>query len=73
MTINHKDILDLMEWRSLSQCVNSSSSSMVSAPGTCIAEDYRNRDYASPLYFSNMLLQIWVLIIQKMMHGLLLI
>ena len=51
MTINHKDILDLMEWRSLSQAMNLNSQSIIPSPGAAISQDYRNRDYASPLYF----------------------
>ena len=51
MTINHKDILDLMEWRSLNQCTTTGNASMASAVGVTIAEDYRNRDYASPLFY----------------------
>jgi len=51
MTINHKDILDLMEWRSLSQAMNINSQSILPSSGTAISQDYRNRDYASPLYF----------------------
>ena len=51
MTINHKDILDLMEWRSLSQMVTISNQSITNANGSVIAQDYRNRDYANPLFY----------------------
>ena len=51
MTINHKDILDLMEWRSLSQMVTTTNGTFANANGIAIADDYRNRDYASPLFY----------------------
>jgi hypothetical protein len=51
MTINHKDILDLMEWRSLSQMITTSNATFANANGVVIADDYRNRDYASPLLY----------------------
>jgi hypothetical protein len=51
MTINHKDILDLMEWRSLSQMIGTSNLTFANANGIVIADDYRNRDYASPLFY----------------------
>lgn len=51
MTINHKDILDLMEWRSLSQQISLNNQAFANSLGSCIAEDYRNRDYASPLFY----------------------
>jgi hypothetical protein len=51
MTINHKDILDLMEWRSLSQMITSNNQTFANANGIVIAEDYRNRDYANPLFY----------------------
>jgi len=51
MTINHKDILDLMEWRSLSQMITTSNATFANANGIVIADDYRNRDYAHPLFY----------------------
>ena len=51
MTINHKDILDLMEWRSLSQMITTTNLTFANANGIVIAEDYRNRDYANPLFY----------------------
>lgn len=51
MTINHKDILDLMEWRSLSQMVTTTGGTLANANGIVIADDYRNRDYAHPLFY----------------------
>lgn len=51
-TLTYRDILDFPEWRSLSQAYGHSSSATATASaGTCIAEDYRCRDYASPLFF----------------------
>jgi hypothetical protein len=40
-----------MEWRSLSQPMTSSSTSIVTNAGTVIANDYRNRDYATPMFY----------------------
>jgi hypothetical protein len=51
MTINHKDILDLMEWRSLSQMVTIGNQTFANTVGTVIANDYRNRDYAHPIFY----------------------
>lgn len=51
-TLTTRDILDLPEWRSIAQAMAGSvSAGTFSAAGACIAEDYRCRDYASPLFF----------------------
>lgn len=53
-TLSNKYIVDLPEWRALSQPVAGGFSPVTGTNGICMAPDMRCRDYASPhVYFSN--------------------
>jgi hypothetical protein len=51
MSISAKEIIDLPEWRVLSQPIFGGSQTTVNAAGEWIAEDYRNNDYAHPINY----------------------
>lgn len=53
-TLTYRDIVDLPEWRSISQSVAGALTTAPNQAGVCFAEDMRCRDYAHPLvYFLN--------------------
>ena len=53
-TLTFRDIVDLPEWRSISQSVAGANTAAPNQAGVCFAEDMRCRDYAHPLvYFLN--------------------
>lgn len=50
-TLTYRDIVDLPEWRSLSQPIAGGSLTFIATNGLAIAEDMRARDYAHPIAF----------------------
>jgi hypothetical protein len=52
-TINSRYIVDLPEWRALSQPVAGSSNALFVSAGIIFGEDMRCRDYASPIVYCN--------------------
>lgn len=53
-TLTFRDIVDLPEWRSISQSVAGANTATANTAGVAMCEDLRSRDYASPLvYFLN--------------------
>jgi len=52
-TVTYRDLVDLPEWRSLSQPVAAGSTSVINFGGGGMAEDFRGRDYSSPLVYFN--------------------
>ncbi len=50
-TLTYRDIVDLPEWRSLSQPVANNTTTVIGSGGGGMSEDFRCRDYASPLVY----------------------
>lgn len=50
-TLTYRDIVDLPEWRSLSQPVTNGSTTLINTAGLSLAEDQRARDYAHPMVY----------------------
>ena len=50
-TLTYRDIVDLPEWRSLSQPVTNGSTTIINTAGLSLAEDQRARDYAHPMVY----------------------